>query len=373
MAETEKKPFRVKRGSGDDRPKWARYWYGRLRDFHRIGTNPDWRFSEQQVVAFLRVLLSQQMPAWKRLKVVENLCWYRDHVIGSQEPNLDFILVKLRDLKAAEAGIGNADDEAVGSVTAEDIEGIVGVIDPNECEPLQSLRRKIRLEHKSLATEEAYVGWIKRFMHEFQLKSIECFRKIGSEQIESFLTRLAVDGAVAASTQDQAYFAIRYFYEYVLLRDVGKIQALRSKKPKRLPVVLSREETIRLLAQLGGRDLLLAELLYGCGMRLKEVLRLRIKDVDFDQHHIVVRRAKGGKDRIVPLPEAVIKKLEGMLVARRLLHDKDLADGVASVYLPFALSKKYPNAHREWKWQYVFAASRSGRSEDREISSASSS
>ena len=136
---------------------------------------------------------------------------------------------------------------------------------------------------------------------------------------------------------------------------------LKSKKPKRLPVVLSREETLQLLSLLSGRDLLIAQLLYGCGLRLKDALRLRVKDLDFDQHQIIIRHGKGGKDRIVPLPESTVERLKTALTSRRILHERDLEDGVASVWLPFALSKKYPNAHRELKWQFVVPASRIGK------------
>ncbi len=353
--------YSKKKVSPEETAKWAKYWYGRLRDFHKAGSRFDWRFTEPQVIAFLRDLLAQDVPTWKRLKVVENLCWYRNHVLNTGEPKLDFVLDKLRELNGTEKRSGVTEDESPGPLTAADIEEIVGLIDPNEWEPLQGIRRKIRLEHKALSTEEAYVGWVKQFMEEHRLRTIASFDKIRSQQIEDFLTRLAVEGTVAAGTQDQAFYALRYLYEHVLGRDIGKIRALRSKKPKRLPVVMSREETVHLLLQLGGRDLLIAELLYGCGMRLKEVLRLRVKDIDFDQHHIVVRRGKGGNDRIVPLPNLVVDKLNAVLTARKLVHEKDLADGIASVYLPFALSKKYPNAHREWRWQFVFAASRFGK------------
>ncbi len=350
--------YSKRKSSPEETAKWGKYWFDRLRDFHKAGSEADWRFTEPQVIAFLRTLVAQDVPTWKRLKIVENLCWYREHVLLVGEPKLDFVLRKLRDLNGSERRSGVTEEVGVASLTPADIQEIVGVIDPNEWEPLQGIRRKIRLEHKALATEEAYVGWVKRFMEENRLKTLASFEKIRSQQIEDFLTKLAVDGSVAASTQDQAYYAIRYLFQHVLDRDVGKIRALRSKKPKRLPVVMSREETVRLLLELGGRDLLIAELLYGCGMRLKEVLRLRVKDIDFDQHHIVVRQGKGSKDRVVPLPNMAVEKLRAVLAARELVHDKDLADGIASVHLPFALNKKYPNAHREWKWQFVFASSR---------------
>ncbi len=361
MRDSGNQRYSKRKVSPEEGAKWGKYWYGRLRDFHKAGARSDWKFTERQVIEFLRDLLGQDVPTWKRIKVVENLCWYRNQVLNVSEPRLDFVLNKLRELNGAERGSGVTEDVDVGPLSVADIEEITGIIDPREWEPLQQIRRKIRLEHKAFATEEAYVGWVKRFMVEHRLKTIASFDKIRSQQIEDFLTRLAVDDSVAAGTQDQAYFAIRYLYEHVLERDVGKIRALRSKKPKRLPVVMSREETVQLLRELGGRDLLLGELLYGCGMRLKEVLRLRVKDIDFDQHHIVVKQAKGGKDRIVPLPNSVVDKLKAVLSARKLVHDKDLADGVASVWLPFALSKKYPSAHREWKWQFVFAAGRIGK------------
>jgi len=338
--------------------KYGKYWYGRLRDFHQAGASWDWQFTESQVIAFLRHLLALETPVWKRLKAVENLLWYRNRVLGIAEPNLDFVLSKLREVNNTERQGKAMHDLDVPPLTTEDIEDIAGVIDPKEPEPLQAIRRKIRLEHKAYATEEAYVGWVERFMKVYHLKNNASFDSIRSRHIEEFLTKLAVEDSLSASSQDQAFYAIRYLYEHVLERDIGKIRALRSKKPRRLPVVLSRNETQRILYELGGRDLLIAQLLYGCGMRLKEVLRLRVKDIDFEQHQIVVRQGKGAKDRIVPLPACVVTKLTTLLESRRMSHDKDVADGTASVWLPFALGRKFPNAHRELKWQFVFAANR---------------
>lgn len=182
---------------------------------------------------------------------------------------------------------------------------------------------------------------------------------MGKSEIESFLTDLAVNGKVAASTQNQAFSALLFLYKEVLQIELdGKIQASRAKAPQHLPVVLSKEETRRLLAEMNGIHLLMAQLLYGCGLRLMECVRLRIKDLDFELHQIVVRDGKGEKDRLTLLPESLTANLERHLRHVRLIYEDDLQDGFGNVYLPFALERKYPNAAHEWGWQWVFPASK---------------
>ncbi|WP_146523321.1 integron integrase, partial [Stieleria varia] len=182
-----------------------------------------------------------------------------------------------------------------------------------------------------------------------------------ARDVESHLTNLAVKENLAENSQDQAFYAILYLFTHVLKRELKEVNAIRSTKPKRVPVVMSRPEVRSVLSHLSGVYFLMAQLMYGTGMRLGECLRLRVKDIDFDNRMIYVRRSKGKKDRRVPLPETVVESLQKKLQWRRKLHDQDLAEGVASVFLPKALDRKYPNAHREFRWQFIFASHRLSR------------
>jgi len=221
---------------------------------------------------------------------------------------------------------------------------------------LDQVRQAIRRKHYSIRTEDAYVNWIRRFILFHNKRHPD---QMGKLEIESFLTDLAINGKVAASTQNQAFSALLFLYKEVLQIELdGNIQASRAKAPQHLPVVLSKEETRRLLAEMNGMHLLMAKILYGCGLRLMECVRLRIKDLDFELHQIVVRDGKGEKDRLTLLPESITADLERHLRHVRLIYEDDLQDGFGNVYLPFALERKYPNAAHEWGWQWVFPASK---------------
>jgi len=221
---------------------------------------------------------------------------------------------------------------------------------------LDLVRQAIRIKHYSIRTEESYVNWIRRFILFHQKRHPS---QMGVPEIEAFLTDLAVNQHVAASTQNQALSAIIFLYKEVLNLELeARVQAQRAKSPQHLPVVLSQEETRRLLEQIDGTHLLMARLLYGSGLRLMECLRLRVKDVDFEQHQIIVRDGKGEKDRSTLLPEGVVSDLQRHLRHVRLIHEDDLHDGFGAVYLPYALERKYPNAAHEWGWQWIFPASK---------------
>lgn len=220
---------------------------------------------------------------------------------------------------------------------------------------LDQVRDAIRVKHYSLRTEKTYVDWIKRFVL-FHNKRHP--REMGAPEIEQFLTHLALNENVAASTQNQALSAILFLYRDVLHQDLGDINAVRAKKPKRLPVVLTRDEVERILTHLSGEYRLMAQLLYGSGLRLIECIRLRVKDIDFAQRQIIVRDGKGGKDRVTMLPASIVQPLQEHLQRVKRLHDQDLARGYGTVHLPYALERKYPNANREWSWQYVFPSDR---------------
>ncbi len=224
---------------------------------------------------------------------------------------------------------------------------------------LDQLRDRIRVKHYSMRTEQAYVGWVRRFILANDKRHP---RDLGAAEVEAFLTRLATDRNVAAGTQNQALAALLFLYREVLGQDLPWLDnVVRAKRPRRLPVVLTPAEVRALLARLDGREWLMAGLLYGTGMRLMECLRLRIKDVDFARREIIVREGKGNKDRRVPLPQTLVPALHTQMVAARLLHHADLAAGYGSVWLPHALARKYPHAAHEWGWQYVFPASQRSR------------
>ena len=221
---------------------------------------------------------------------------------------------------------------------------------------LDRVRIAVRTRHYSIRTEEAYVLWAKRYILFHGKKHPSA---MGADEINAFLTHLAVDRNVAASTQGQALSALLFLYRDVLNEAVPWIDELvRATKPKRLPVVLTRKEVVEILGRMGGVERLIAELLYGTGLRVIEVVRLRVKDIDFERSEIVVRDGKGRKDRRTMLPRSVSARLAAHLETVKSCHDQDLAQGSGAVYLPGALAAKYPAASREWLWQYVFPARR---------------
>jgi integron integrase len=221
---------------------------------------------------------------------------------------------------------------------------------------LDRARFVARARHLSLRTEGAYVNWIRRFIL-FNGKRHPL--ELGEAEVTRFLTSLAVDGRVTASTQNQALAAILFLYRDVLNRDLDWLQGVvRAKRPVKLPVVLTREEVQAVLGNLHGTLWLQASLLYGAGLRLMECARLRVKDIDFARGQITVRQGKGGKDRVTILPDKVRAPLAEHLERVRRLHQEDLGKGLGRVELPHALAKKYPNADREWGWQWLFPATR---------------
>lgn len=220
---------------------------------------------------------------------------------------------------------------------------------------LDQMRERIRLKHYSIRTEHVYCEWAKRFIRFHQYRHPQ---DMGAVEVEAFLTELAVKRNVSASTQNQALAALLFLYKEVLALDLPWLaDIVRAKKPQRLPVVLSIEEVRRILAALDGELWLVCSLLYGTGMRLMEVLRLRVKDVDFARQEILIRDGKGMKDRVTMLPKRLAEPLRRHLAVVRAIHNVELEQGRGDVWLPFALARKYPKAPLEWGWQYVFPAS----------------
>ena len=330
---------------------WFPRWVEKYAAFHK--QRPDRRLTigRQQVVDFLISLKTSGAAAWRRLQAARALDFYSKAVLKSESPLTD-VVEKLTELALADRVSSQVED------------GDSGVLDASEPEVIQELRRRLRVRHYAINTEKAYVGWVVRFLETNSVNfasSSEATAKIAElsdVQVTQFLTDLAVEGNVAASTQNQALSALLLFFEHVLGRQLAFVDAVRGRQRDQLPVVLSRDEVTVLLGKLGGRNLLMGQLLYGAGLRHSECLRLRVKDVLATESTLVIRDAKGEKDRVSVLPQAARDALLGQIESTRLIHSSDLADGAGEVWLPHALSRKYPNAAREFAWQYVFPASK---------------
>lgn len=221
---------------------------------------------------------------------------------------------------------------------------------------LEQVRGVARARHLSHRTEDVYHNFIKRYILFHDKKHP---KEMGADEITSFLTHLAVEGKVSASTQNQAFFALLFLYRDVLRIVLPNIEGVvRAKRPEQLPVVFTHAEAKAILANLTGVPLLVASLLYGAGLRLTEALHLRVKDVDFGTNLITVRNGKGAKDRTTLLPASLTDALRSHLKKVKSLHGEDLERGFGAVWMPFALGKKYPNAAKDWKWQYVFPSAK---------------
>ncbi|WPL16844.1 Tyrosine recombinase XerC [Thiorhodovibrio winogradskyi] len=321
---------------------------GYLEEAGRLGRLKDWKFV-QTVDAIQNLLDTARAP------VAEQVDWafWRDSA---------------RALDADHPTVARETLPAVAGKTADQqVSGYVFKRKQNAPSPLDAVREshhtllermiaEIRRRKYSIRTEQAYEAWVCRFI-------LFCDNRdpadLGSGRPRAFLEDLAVRGNVSASTQSQALNALAFFYQQVLGRSLDDMaDFVRAKRPKRLPVVLERSEVARLLAGIGGTQHLMAALLYGTGMRLMECVRLRVQDIDFPYHQILVRDGKGQKDRVVPLPAKLEQPLREQLEKVRDLHEQDLVQGFGEVFLPDALAQKWPNAPKEWIWQYVFPSGR---------------
>jgi integron integrase len=217
---------------------------------------------------------------------------------------------------------------------------------------LDRLHEALRSRHYSRRTEETYCHWVRRFIY---FHNVRHPAEMAEPEINAFLTHLAVKQKVSASTQNQALSALLFLYRHVIGREVGDFgDVIRTRRPARLPVVMTREEVKAVLANLSGDKWLMASLMYGTGLRLMECLRLRVQDLDFSRNEILVRDGKGAKDRITMLPESLKAPLQDHLKQVMAIHEKDLAEGWGRVQMPNALDRKYPNAPKDWRWQWVF-------------------
>ena len=304
----------------------------------------------EHVIRFSRSLRDNGVPAWQRLQAVRAVEAYRDLVLETDVPSLADVRIALSRQAAKEKSEGRDSASRPG---VNDERKLVGVIDPSEPVPIQKMRAELRLQRMALETERAYIGWVYRFRDAFKTTDLQC---LGESEIKEFLTSLAVKGDVAVNTQNQAKSALIFLYQSVFGRELAFLDVVSASKPARLPVVLSRQEITRLLPEFSDLKRLMFLVMYGSGLRHKECRRLRVKDVCFDEGHLVVRTGKGEKDRITVLPDRCRQDLVEQVERVRRLHVEDLADGRGDVYLPYALERKYPNEKREFGWQWMFPA-----------------
>ena len=302
--------------------------------------------TQEAVISFCRSLLLKKVPAWQRLQGVRAIEAYRDLVLRKDSPSLAQIKQRLLRQAGIERQVGGS------HVSLRDV---VGQIDGTEPEVLQRMRRELRLHFKQLETERAYVGWIKRFIRFCGSADLEAF---GDNKIKAFLTELAVTRNVAPNTQNQAKSALLFLYKTVLARELGFLDVVLADKPARLPVVLSKSEVGRMLPQFHGVRRLMYHLMYGAGLRHRECLRLRVKDIGFDEGHVVVRNGKGDKDRITVLPNVAVPDLRLQIARIRVTHANDLRAGLGEVYMPYALTAKKVNESREFGWQWLFPSAK---------------
>ena len=217
---------------------------------------------------------------------------------------------------------------------------------------IEELRQVLRSKHYSRRTEQSYCNWVKRFLRFHKMRHPD---KMGEAEINAFLSHLALRRKVSVSTQNQALSAILFLYKCVVKKEIRNLgDVIRARRPKHLPVVMTRDEVTDVLNHLEGQAWLMCSLMYGAGLRLTECLELRVQDIDFRANQIVVRSGKGFKDRVTVLPQAAKRALMDHLREVRQVHERDLAEGYGRIPMPYALAKKYPRADREWRWQFVF-------------------
>lgn len=307
-------------------------WFERI---GREGRLEDWQF-RQAVEALQYLCLVCEVP-WSR--TVDWAFWVASS--RSLGPSHATIAREAGTLSAKSSGQTSEQSAASPRDVKREIDLLVSVL---------------RSSHFSIRTEQAYVQWVQRLARYFGGRSP---RELSAAQVSEFLQYLAVERNVSSSTQNQALNAFVFYFDKVVLQPLGDISGVvRAKKARKLPVCLTPSEVELLLKHMQDTTGLLARLMYGTGMRVMEVLRLRVHDIDFGYGQIVVRDGKGSKDRVVPLPHRLVSLLEKQLARTKLLHEEDLAAGYGEVYLPYALARKYPRAAKEWGWQYVFPSGR---------------
>lgn len=370
----------VKAGEfGENDKNWFPAWLRRYAEFVNVGDTTKLPLTRDLAVQFSQGLRDGQVPAWQRCQAVRALKAYREHVLQAEEPRLNDMVIKLREIADREKSFGPAGVAWAPGIADE--QQLIGQIDPRESPIIQCVRRSIRAQGKALTTERAYIGWVERFLRycsvdvsptdrttplvtdlesekALQAHTAAALAHLRESELRAYLTMLAVEQNVAPNTQGQAKSALLLLFQSILGREVGFLDVVAADKPEKLPVVLSRREIGLLLPEFEGLRRLMFLVMYGSGLRHRECRRLRVKDVCFDEGHIVVRSGKGDKDRITVLPERCRQDLIEQVERVRRQHNRDLDSGFGRVYLPFALAKKYPNESREFGWQWVFPAQR---------------
>jgi integron integrase len=348
------------------KPSAARWYVMRVEEYRKA--RPDRKLLDHRaddVVSYLQALgRDQRLESWQMAQVVHALQLLFCQLLAVPwcgKVDWDYWKTAFRELESEHPTVARQ-NRPIGEVAKPAIqqgnrgEAALKATRDEHSGVLERLVTEIRRRHYSIRTEQVYELWVCRFIA-FHHNAAPT--ALGKDGVVAFLEYLAVQRNVAASTQNQALNALVFLYKQVLeqpLEDLGDFA--RAKRPKRLPVVLSQSEAKALIESLTGTTYLMAGLLYGSGLRLMECVRLRVADVDFDYQQIVVRNAKGNKDRVVPLPRRLIDPLGAHLVTVKGLFEEDLKQGRAGVYLPNALERKYPNARLEWIWQYVFPSAR---------------
>ena len=338
---------------GENDRIWFPRWLRRYALTFRKGLETDLPVNEHSVIRFSKQLLKNGAPAWQRWQAVRSIECYQELVLHRTQPDLSDIIATLARFGRAER---NLDLDA--PPTKEELDRLRGNINRHEPPLIQTMRGELRVLHYSMATEKAYVRWVKRFGKHVGSTDLDQFDEL---DISTFLTSLAVERNVSASTQNQAQSGIFFLYQCVLGKKLGFVDAVRVKQGESIPVWFSRSEIEQLLEQLVGVHRLMFLLMYGAGLRHKECRRLRIKDVCFDQQLIVVRDGKGEKDRITFLPELAAPELKRQIEFAKGVHRFDVEQGYEKVYMPYALARKYPNACREAGWKWVFPSRQRSR------------
>ena len=277
----------TKAGHAETELKWARIWYNNLAGFHRHAGDSSWEFTVDEVIAFLRSKRDQGLPAWKRMSIIRGLMIYRQQVQRKGIKDLEPIREKMGEIVMLERARKEGYDT---------VEESVGVIDESEPDVIQEFRRALRRNGLALGTERKYVGNVKRFMAERGLTCLADFSQVRASHVEAHLTDLAVDGNVAPSTQNAAFHSLLSLFTLVLKRDMGQIQAIRATKGKQIPTIMSPNEVSDVFDNLTGIHLAIGQLLYGCGMRISEAVRLRVKDLDFENELIQIHQSKGEQE-----------------------------------------------------------------------------
>ena len=362
-------------GFGDKETTWFPIWVKRYAEFVKVPPTQELSITRESAIQFSRMLLASGTAAWQREQAVSALVAYRSAVLKRDDRILESVVQTLRRLAEQEGQFGD-------EVPEEQV--MIGKLDDSECAVIRQVRRELRVQGKALETERAYVGWVERFMTFCEVSPVKqespakglseaehaererqhvarSFAGIAEPEIRNFLTKLAADLEVAPNTQGQAKSALLFLFRYVIGIEPGRLDAVTSKKSAKLPVVLSRQEIRLLLPEFQSLRRLMFQLMYGAGLRHKECRRLRVKDICFDEGHIVVRSGKGEKDRITVLPDSCRQELFEQVERTRRGHKRDLDAGVAGVYLPHALAQKYPNAEHEFEWQWLLPANRLSR------------